>query len=136
MARKLSNCQDCNKEITGGAIRCVKCNAVSKRKYPDMDRKTYRRNWQLKKKYGLDYGEFEAFWIVFQGICQICGKRMKRPTAGKGQDLDVVAVDHDHKTGEFRGLICNGCNKGLGFFKDNIELLRKATNYLKPRGAV
>lgn len=59
---------------------------------------------------------------------------MKYPEKKRGQGLDVVAVDHSHKTGKFRGLLCNACNKGLGFFKDSSELLDKASAYLKLSG--
>ena len=40
-------------------------------------------------------------------------------------------IDHDHQSGEFRGLLCTSCNGGLGFFRDNIEILRNAINYLR-----
>lgn len=56
---------------------------------------------------------------------------MKHPEHRKGQSLDVVAVDHDHTTGKVRGLLCNACNKGLGFFKDSKELLDKAIKWLQ-----
>ena len=41
-----------------------------------------------------------------------------------------LCVDHDHRTGEIRGRICNGCNSGLGFFEDNIGYLQAAIAYL------
>ena len=53
------------------------------------------------------------------------------PTNTRGQGLSVVAVDHDHKTGNVRGLLCNKCNKGLGFFEDDINILKKAVEYLE-----
>lgn len=136
MPVKPTNCIDCNAEISGRAKRCRKCFSIHRRNHPEIGRSEYRRNWQLKKKYGLESGEFEALWMIFKGTCEICGKKMERPTKGRGQGLDVVAVDHDHETGEIRGLICNACNKGLGFFKDNVELLKKATEYLEIGGKV
>lgn len=42
-----------------------------------------------------------------------------------------LSVDHDHETGEVRGLLCNLCNTGLGKFKEDPSLLTKAASYLK-----
>jgi len=47
-------------------------------------------------------------------------------------DLDkLLSVDHCHTTGKVRGLLCNNCNLALGNFKDKIENLKSAINYLK-----
>lgn len=43
----------------------------------------------------------------------------------------VLCVDHNHKTGEIRGLLCGLCNSGIGHFKDKIKLLKKAIKYLE-----
>ena len=53
--------------------------------------------------------------------CAICG------TAPTNKKLDL---DHCHETKKIRGLLCNNCNRGLGHFKDNPELLRKAIDYI------
>ena len=42
-----------------------------------------------------------------------------------------LSLDHDHRTDEIRGLLCNPCNSGLGFFKDDLKLLEAAANYLR-----
>ena len=75
--------------------------------------------------------DFEGYWMAQAGRCFICRIPMRRPEKKQGQPLDVVAVDHDHKTGKVRALLCNKCNKGLGFFNDDPELLSKAVRYLK-----
>lgn len=54
--------------------------------------------------------------------CMICGIE------------ENLVVDHDHKTGKVRGLLCNHCNRGLGHFKDKEESLRSAIDYLRERG--
>lgn len=55
--------------------------------------------------------------------CSIC-----RTALSGGKD---TCWDHDHKTGNFRAWLCQACNKGLGFFKDNPEVLRKAAQYIE-----
>ena len=130
--KKAGTCLDCGIKISRRTNkRCQKCNGISRRNNPEIDRKVYRRNWQLKKKYNLEPEEFDIYWIAFRGKCFICHRIMKMPESKRGQSLDVVAVDHDHNTGNFRGLLCNACNKGLGFFKDNVYLLENAIEYLK-----
>lgn len=54
--------------------------------------------------------------------CEICG------SDGGGKTL---CVDHDHTSGDFRGFLCNGCNSGLGFFKDDPERMRQAAAYIE-----
>ena len=58
------------------------------------------------------------------GICEICGIHESENSRGH-------CVDHDHKTGELRGLLCTSCNTGIGVFHDSIEKLEKAIEYLK-----
>ena len=55
------------------------------------------------------------------GSCGICGLRTEKP----------LCIDHNHATNELRGLLCNNCNQGLGLFRDNADLLRKAAKYLE-----
>jgi hypothetical protein len=57
--------------------------------------------------------------------CKVCERTITIQTTRD------VNLDHDHKTGEIRGYICNRCNTGLGNFKDNIFLLRQAIRWLK-----
>jgi Recombination endonuclease VII len=57
------------------------------------------------------------------GTCAICGRE-------EWEKVKVLGVDHDHKTGRVRGLLCTDCNMGLGKFKDDPALLRKAIKYL------
>lgn len=110
--------------------RCAKCRKEQDSVTPGQ-RSDYRRDWQLRKKYGITLEDFEAYWFAFRGLCGICARPMKWPEKKRGQSLDVVAVDHDHVTGEVRGLLCNGCNKGLGLFKDSPEILQRAKEYLE-----
>jgi len=74
------------------------------------------------KKLGLSLEDFETMWLVQNGLCAICQKPLKRTQHGYG-------VDHNHKTGKVRGLLCNGCNTGLGFL-EKTEWKALADNYL------
>ena len=86
-----------------------------------------RRN-TLKKKYGLSKKEFEKIKEVQGDVCAICGKPEEQQRAGKIREL---SVDHDHKTGKVRGLLCSKCNIGLGVFRENISILLNAIKYIE-----
>lgn len=126
MPRKLHKCEQCDNQTHGRL--CVSCDL--KRRKDHIPLTEYRRFWQTKKKYGIDSMDFDTLWVVFKGKCCICGNDLKLPKSQRGQPLDVVAIDHDHKTGNIRGLLCNGCNKGIGYFHDDPILLEKARRYL------
>ena len=76
------------------------------------------------RKYGLTVPDFEALLLTQKGFCAICKKYL-----GRGRDMHV---DHDHRTGEVRGILCNLCNVGLGAFKDSPQVLMSAARYLSP----
>lgn len=124
-------CLDCNKTTANrNGVRCRSCWIIFNKPTKE-EVYTRQRNWQLYKKYGLEKGEFEAFWIVFKGKCGICNKKLLQNTKTRGQGLDTVAIDHCHKTGQIRGLLCSACNKGLGMFSDNIDKLKSAIKWLE-----
>lgn len=75
----------------------------------------------MRRNYGI---EPEVYWEHLRKGCAICGSHVSMD--GKRKH----AADHDHKTGKFRGVLCNSCNSGLGYFQDNPELLQKAIQYL------
>jgi len=85
--------------------------------------KRRKRAWTLRL-YGLTGSEYEELAAYQNWVCAICGKK---ETSKRGN----LAVDHDHKTGKVRGLLCHKCNSGLGSFGDSPELLKSAINYLK-----
>lgn len=73
------------------------------------------------KKYGINIVTYEFMLQEQDGKCWICGLE---DNEGK------LAVDHDHNTGEVRGLLCRNCNRGLGMFRDDPTLLLKAHKFL------
>ena len=98
-------------------------------------RKNYRKQWQrnnrlialrkyyLKALYGLTLDQYTRMLAEHGGGCAICSKK---PKPGK-----MLNVDHNHLTQQVRGLLCSGCNNGLGLFGDTTGGLRKAIQYLE-----
>lgn len=85
-----------------------------------------QRNSTLKSKYGIDIDEFDEFLARQGGGCAICGS----PDAGVSGKAHLH-VDHNHDTGEVRGLLCQPCNVSLGKMRESPDLLRKAALYLE-----
>ena len=83
------------------------------------------------RKYGIDSGGFDLLWIVAKGKCNICGCDLTMPTQTRGQALSTAVIDHNHETGNLRGLLCNACNKGIGLLKDSPEIIHNAWRWVK-----
>ena len=84
-------------------------------------RKVEQRDAYLRRTFGFSHAEYENLLALQGGGCRICGKR-----PGK----IALHVDHDHETGEIRGLLCVGCNNALGQFGDDVGLLMRAGEYV------
>lgn len=78
-----------------------------------------RRHRALMDNYGISFKDYSEMEKNQDYKCKICKIKQK------------LHVDHDHSTGKVRGLLCNGCNRGLGFFSENIVALKEAIEYLK-----
>ena len=63
--------------------------------------------------------------------CPICNRSESEISSGGGNKSTRWVLDHNHETNKFRGWLCHNCNMGIGAFKDNIEVLYKAIEYLK-----
>lgn len=88
----------------------------------------YQAERNLLRKFGITREEYDKLLKKQGGGCAICGEELGMMRAGKRLRL---CVDHDHDTGEVRGILCTSCNNGLGRFKDDPELLLRAAEYLK-----
>ena len=86
------------------------------------------REKHLDKTYNLSGKEYLSMMIAQQNRCAICGQYEKRYT--KTGDIKPLSVDHNHITGEVRGLLCNDCNALLGFANEDKEILLNAIKYL------
>lgn len=70
----------------------------------------------------------EQYYLTLErqgGVCKICGQPQRDKTRSR------LALDHDHVTGEFRGLLCNPCNAGIAYFGDSILIMEEAIRYLR-----
>lgn len=79
-----------------------------------------RKRAMVRKVYGITLEEYNE--ITAASCCEICGTKI-RPNR--------KCLDHDHVTGKIRGLLCNGCNTGIGFFKENPEVMEAAADYIR-----
>ena len=100
--------------------RCRQCNREAQQ----------QRYAERRGVYGDRQRRYDEALAANEGqeCCAICG-------ALESNKIDTrrLNVDHDHETDKIRGLLCGLCNVGLGAFKDDVELLIKAINYLKER---
>lgn len=99
-----------------------------RKKYRDANpEKVYRlhRTWQLKTLYGISLEEYEIRLNDQLFACKLCFRPAKDCPHG------LLHVDHDHKTGAVRDLLCSNCNTMLGLAGENADLLRSAAAYLE-----
>ena len=81
-----------------------------------------RKNSMLKKRYGISLKEYNVLFVKQKGVCAICGR---------GPGKRSLHVDHDHKTGKVRALLCSYCNTTLGNAEKNIGFMDRLIGYLK-----
>ena len=84
------------------------------------------RQYNLQAKYGLTLEEFGYLMERIDGICPCCGCELTLNQQGASS----CHIDHDHKTGELRGLLCHSCNLALGYVNDSIAVLQKLIRYI------
>lgn len=87
--------------------RCGYCKACRVTYRASLGSNEYSRTWHLKKKYGITPEQRKSTAEAQNNLCAACGER--RP----------LVVDHCHKTGRVRGLLCSQCNRALGFLGDD-----------------
>jgi hypothetical protein len=94
----------------------------------------YRRNrsaqvkrmkwYRILKMYGITEGQYDEMLKAQNFGCAIC------QSIGPGRNDGHFAIDHDHETGIVRGLLCQKCNCGIGFFDDDINRMERAIAYM------
>jgi hypothetical protein len=84
-----------------------------------------KRHYYLKYKFGITEQQYDEMLKTQNYCCAIC----KSTTSGDKRSTRL-SIDHCHKSGEIRGLLCSSCNKAIGLLKDSPDLLRSAIGYL------
>ena len=96
-------------------------NKEYQREYSKDDKvRARKRAWHIKMKYNITQEDYDFMLQEQNNLCALCGKLM----------FDDIVIDHNHKTGEVRGLIHHKCNIGIGMFNDNSDILRLAAEYI------
>lgn len=98
--------------------RCKQCDRSEEKKYRQRNTAKQRLT-KIRQMYGLEPEQYEALIKKQDGKCAIC------------HCIVTLVVDHCHKSGKVRGLLCRKCNTGLGMFEDNIKIINSSIKYLK-----
>ena len=110
--------------------RCKECTNIESRKRharPDANKRHVDR--MREKTFGLTADEYKELVDYQDNKCAICGKYETR--LNRIGEVRNLSVDHDHKNGDIRGLLCSNCNAGLGHFMDSPDVLSEAIRYLE-----
>lgn len=78
------------------------------------------RHYHYRQRYGIGRDEVQALKESQGGLCAVCCQR------------EATQVDHDHRTGKVRGILCLNCNAGIGALGDDPRLIYQAIDYLSP----
>jgi hypothetical protein len=84
--------------------------------------RVHDRRHQLNAKYDMSLADYQREFEKQHGVCKVC-----RKPEPKSRPLHI---DHDHATNQFRGLLCGSCNRALGLFHDDVEVIANAVIYL------
>lgn len=122
---------DCGKKCrpTTEVKRCKSCYHINK-SIGKLSKEDYKKQWQFQVKYGIDLGGFDVLWIAFKGKCGVCTNDLTMPTQTRGQKLSAACIDHNHTTGNIRGLLCGACNRAIGLLQDDKDVVYSAYEYL------
>jgi Recombination endonuclease VII len=112
-------CKKCGNPVAHrmGIPVCADCRT-------DGRSRPYKRSVHVKSNYGLTKAEYDRLLAQQRGRCAVC--RAKKPGGGRGD----WRVDHDHVTGQIRGLLCNNCNSGIGFLQEDPDVIAAAARYV------
>ena len=126
MTKPLEDFYRKNSSKDGRESSCISCrrkqmSAADKKRYQS----AVRRDNHLMRTYIINQSIYDHLFLMQGGHCALCPATV----SGRKDDQHLI-VDHDHETGDVRGLVCHHCNIMLGGAKDNISTLQNAITYL------
>lgn len=114
-----------NREAVNERMRGIRKNWTEERRQHSREwQRDYNREKSRFKKYGITKEQYLQMVEDQEGLCAICRKPYD-------WENSALYIDHCHTTGKVRGLLCRTCNKGLGYFHDDVAVLARAIEYLK-----
>ena len=111
---------------------CDVCERKRKAMWSDDEYAAFRRtckNASLRKLYGITIDVYEEMLACQKGKCSICRRRETRK--GRTGKVKMLSVDHCHRTGKVRGLLCHKCNNAIGCLQESITIFERVIAYLK-----
>lgn len=114
-------------ESNTNSLKCSECRYKLRIEW-GTENKARVKELNIHRKFNITLEEFENMYFQQNGVCKICRMPEDVYCDGKVKDL---SIDHCHKTGKIRGLLCQRCNFALGNFRDDIGIILSALEYLK-----
>ncbi len=121
-------------EFWKGQSYCIDCQKQKQKSLWHSRTPKKRLEQHLKHKYGISHSEFTKAWNEQNGCCAICREELPDLMTYENRRRGY-AIDHNHVTGEFRGILCLCCNSVLGLAKDSATVLKSAISYLESQGS-
>lgn len=124
--QKKSKSEFCRNRLNsdGLHLQCKTCHSESQRKYRKQNKRKIQDH-RLRKRYGISIDDYDRMATTQGHKCAICGGQ------NFGKNRSRFCVDHDHETGQIRALLCNKCNRGIGYLNDDPDLLERAADYIR-----
>lgn len=110
--------------------KCKSCANKETVKWRESQSPERLKDLYLRRMYNITYVQYTTLLESQNYTCKICQRELNTKFGMEALSPDTAVIDHCHTTGRVRGILCNECNRGLGYFKDNINSLAKAISYL------
>ncbi len=117
---------------------CKECSRIASKWYHKENpqkAKIYSHRSRRKRTsdcYQFTVKEYEVLLQRSNGVCEICGS--PETIKSRTGTLRPLSIDHCHKTGKIRGLLCHRCNVAIGLFKEDLDIMASAASYLINNG--